>query len=158
MNIQEFENNLHIRTCLIILADGYIHDGSDRKVARFARTVCCCYLCSFSQVSLSIVYPGLDQCPMPINDDQYHWHWLAVVKRTSKKSTSGSTWPCLLVKIKCFGYAVLPPLVMYWQFLLIFYWCLDPALFSWSALRGIDRNWLAMIGIERHFGSMPRFW
>ena len=34
---------------------------------------------------------------------------------------------------------------------LMFQWCLDPA------LRGIDLNWLAIIGIERHFGSMPWF-
>ena len=44
-------------------------------------------------------------------------HWSTLVMRSSNKSTSDSTWPCLVVKIKCFGYAVLPPLVMYWQFL-----------------------------------------
>ncbi len=60
--------------------------------------------------------------------------------RSSKKSTSGSTWPCLVVKIEC--YAVLPPLVMYWQFLLMFYWCLDPTLI------GIDQQWWALRGIS----------
>ena len=82
-----------------------------------------------------------------IGNDQ-HWsalvsvntdrHWSALVMRSSNKFTSGSTWPCLLVKITCFGYAVPPPPVMYWQFLLMFNWCPDPALIS----------------IEGHFGSI----
>ncbi len=58
--------------------------------------------------------------------------------------------------------AVLLSPVTYWQFLLMFYWCLDPALirigWHWEELNGIDRHWFAMIGIERHFGSMPWFW
>ncbi len=101
-----------------------------------------------------------------------HWYQLtligidrqcsALVMRSSKKSTCGSTWPYLVVKIKCFGCAVLLPLVMYWQFLLMFYWCLDVALIGidrhWEELIGIDQHWLATIGIERYFRSMPGFW
>ncbi len=75
--------------------------------------------------------------------------------RSSKKSTSGSTWPCFVVNVKCFSYAVLLPLVMSWQFLLMFYWCLDPALIGidrhWSELRRIERNWSALIGNNRHW-------
>ena len=96
--------------------------------------------------------PDVDQCwPIPINSSQcrsmqdqavssqiWHWlalididwHWSALVMRSSKISTSGRTWPCLVVKTKCFGYALLLPLVMDWQFLLMFYWCLDPELIA----------------------------
>ena len=29
---------------------------------------------------------------------------------------------------------------------------------QWSTLRRIERNWSAMIDIDRYFGSMPEFW
>ncbi len=60
----------------------------------------------------------------------------------------------LVVTIKCFGNTVLPPLVMYWQFLLNY----NVFLMSWS---GIDQHWEELRGIDRHweyFGSKPEFW
>ena len=77
-----------------------------------------------------------------------HRHWSTFFMRISKKSTSGSTWMQFVVKAKCFGNAGLPSFVMYWQFLLMFYWCLD-----W-ALIGIDQNWLALIDIDWHWTAI----
>ncbi len=94
------------------------------------------------------VYPAhpqdsLDQCPMPINADQNCGIDPNVDQFLSMPINARSS------RID-------------WQFLLTFYWCLDPALIGidrhWEELIGIDRNWSAMINIERHFRLMPWFW
>ncbi len=125
-------------------------------------------LISIDQHSSALI--GIDRQWSALIRIDRHWYqlilisidrqWSALVMRSSKKSTSGSTWPCFVVNIKCFGYAVLPP-----QFLLMFYWCLDLALVgiekNWEELIGNDRHWetfrinaMMLIGIDRHWAMI----
>ncbi len=83
---------------------------------------------------------------MPINADQCRtkfWHWF----QCQSIPINADQFLSILIN----GYAVLLPLGMYWQFLLMFYWCLYGIDCHWSALIAIDLNWeeSEMIRIER---------
>ncbi len=79
-----------------------------------------------------------------------YWWWEAPLK----KSTSGSTWICLVVKIQCFGYAVLPP-HFFTNVLPMPWFSFDQRL---GELIGIHRQWSALRGFSDQCHDFDRQW